>query len=366
MTDKKNRVYELAISVIHNRLTIAEFSELVNKSYRQSQRIISNLEKNGLKGLVHGNTGRAPKNKLSTCLTKSVEELLRTKYRDFNVLHFQEKLKENEGIIVSNATCYRIAKRNGLVKRSHYRIRKKVHKPRPRAACEGMMVQFDGSEHLWLPGITCDLIGGIDDATNIVLGAEFFIGETTLHSMKVMHDIVSDYGVPESFYLDQAGLYGKTYRDKDSTQIGRALDELNCTLLLATSAQAKGRIERLWNTFQDRLIAELKFNEIKTIPAANKFLKEVFIPDYNKKFSVQPRNSETKFRAIPSNASLKKIFSVVKERKITNGNIFSDQNNKFLVISDSNLKGRTIHITTNLKEEINYYIHGNKVEIKKI
>jgi hypothetical protein len=122
-----------------------------------------------------------------------------------------------------------------------------------------MLIQFHGSEYEWFGGFKSDLLGGINDATGTVVGAEFFIGEKSLHCMKVIKDIIETKGVPHAFYL-----FGKDDRDQSSTQIGRPLNELGSDIILANSPQAKGKIERLWNTFQDRLIAELKFYNINS------------------------------------------------------------------------------------------------------
>ena len=165
-------------------------------------------------------------------------------YRNYNLTHFVETIREREGIKINYHGLYRQARKEGLIKYSHRR-KNRAHKLRPRLPREGMLIQFDGSEHMWFNGIVCDLIAGIDDATGRLLSAEFFIGETSLHSMKVIQNIVENYGLPEAFYMDEAAIFGKRDRDWNG-QIARAFESLNIKLILAGSPQGKGRVERLF------------------------------------------------------------------------------------------------------------------------
>ena len=359
MSTKEQKIYEQAIQVICKRLTIVEFAELNNKSYRQAQRIIYKVKNKGMKGVKHGNTGKIPYNKTSPELEMDIHALLKGKYYDFNLTHFKEMIEVHEGIVAGKNIIHRIAKKNDLVKRPKRKQHKKAHKPRPRMPREGMLIQFDGSSHIWFGGFESDLIGGIDDATGKVVGAEFFIGETSLHCMKVMKDIIKGNGIPHAFYLDKAGAFGKDDRDQTSTQIGRALNDIGCDIILASSAQAKGKIERLWNTFQDRLIAELRFNNIRTIPQANKFLKEDFIPRFNESFSYPARYSKYAYMELTQN--LDNIFCIKERRKISTGNTFSWNGECYIVNEDRNYRFRSININTHYNGNITFDIMGKKV-----
>jgi len=362
VSTKEQKMYEQIMQVIYGRLTIMEFSQLNNKSYRQSQRIISKVRLQGIRGLKHGNLGRPPHNKTPTELEMDILALLKGRYYDFNLTHFREMIDVHEGIVAGKNVIHRIASKNNLVKRAKRKAREKPHRPRPRMPQEGMLIQFDGSEHKWFGGFESDLIGGIDDATGKVVGAEFFIGETSLHCMKVMKDIIEREGVPHAFYLDKAGAFGKDDRDQSSTQIGRALSELDCDIILANSAQAKGKIERLWSTFQDRLIAELKFYNIETIPQANTFLKEDFIPRFNEKFCYPARESQKGYREL--NKDLKNIFCIKENRKISNGNTFSWNGQCYVVDEVRSYKFRTININTHYSGEITFDIMGKEVSVR--
>jgi len=359
MSKHDQKMYELAIQVLCKRLTIVEFSVLVNKSYRQSKRIIKKVQAQGMKGVKHGNLGKVPINKTDPELEMDVLSLLKGKYYDFNLTHFREMIETHEGIRAGKNIIHRIATQNNLVKRPKRKSGKKIHSPRPRMPQEGMLIQFDGSEHMWFGNFESDLIGGIDDATGKVLDAEFFIGETSLHCMKVMNDIIEKNGVPHAFYLDKAGAFGKDDRDQDSTQIGRALNDIGCDIILAGSAQAKGKIERLWNTFQDRLIAELRLYEIKTIPSANRFLKEDFLPRFNDKFSYPARDKSKAY--MPLEKDLKNIFCLKEKRKISNGNVFSWNGNQYIIEGFKSYKFRTVNINTHYSGEVSFDIMGKPV-----
>ena len=360
MSKQELKTYRHAMNVIEGRLSITEFALLIDKSYRQAQRIIKKVKDRAEFGRIHGNAGKIPANKTCPRLMEEVLELKRGAYKDFNLTHFVEEIQEREGIAISYSALYRIARKQDLIKYPRRR-RGKVHKPRPRLPREGMLIQFDGSEHIWFGGITSDLIAGIDDATGKVLSAEFFMGETSLHSMKVIQDIVGNHGVPEAFYMDEAAIFGKRDRDWNS-QIARALETLNINLILAGSAQAKGRIERLFRTFQDRLIAELAFVQVKTIEEANDYLRNVFLPKFNEKFSHPPREGQSSFGQIEIlNPDL--IFCRKDKRKITSSNMFSYKGKRYLVCGDRDYRFRRININTHQDGSISYDIASTKVNV---
>lgn len=363
MSRKDQKVYQSCLDVIHGKLTIKEFSILIGKSYRQSQRLVQKVKKKGMSGVKHGNSGKLPHNKTTLILESDIRNLLKKDYYDFNLTHFREMLLEKEGIKIGKNIIHRIAKKSGLVKNPKRRIFKKIHPPRARFPCSGMLVQFDGSVHNWFGSVVCDLIGGLDDATGKILALEFFQGETSLHCMKVMKEITIIYGVPETYYLDGAGYFGKVDRDVE-TQIGRALEELGSRALIAGSSQAKGKIERLWQTLQDRLVAELRYYQITTIEEANKFLKEIFIPKYNEQFSVCAREKECHFKKFQNN-NLDNIFCKKIKRKIGQANNFSIEGEVYWITGEHNFRFRSININTHIDGHRSYDICGREVKVMK-
>ncbi|MGH1469519.1 MAG: ISNCY family transposase [Bdellovibrionales bacterium] len=358
MSHKQIKHHRLAMQVIDGKLTIVDFAIQINKSYRQAQRIIKNIKEKGVIGVLHGNSGKVPHNKTPLSLEHQIIDLLKYKYRDFNLTHFRERLESDEDIIIKKDALHTIASKQGLVKNPKRRGRR-CHKPRPRLPNEGMMIQFDGSKHLWFGDTKTDLIAGIDDATGIVVAGEFFYGETSNHSLKVIREVVDNYGLPESFYMDQATMYGKVDREWES-QISRAFDQTGIRLILAGSSQAKGRIERLWRTFQDRLIAELALYNIEDFDEANKYLKEVFIPTYNLKFSVKAECSDKSYRKNVF-GDLDIIFCKKIRRKIMVGNVFSWDNITWIIDEKSCYYGREININVHLDGSYSFDIMGRKV-----
>ena len=361
MSAKELKIFRLGMEVIDGKLSIVDFSIQINKSYRQAQRIIKKLKDKGPIGAKHGNTGRIPHNKTSIEKEAEVVDLLKNKYKNFNLTHFREKVEKLENLKIKKDALHSIAKKHNLVKHPKRRGRR-CHKPRPRLAKEGMMIQFDGSDHVWFGEERTDLIGGIDDATGIVVAAEFFYGETSNHSLKVIREIIDNYGLPESFYMDQAGIYGKKDREWES-QISRAFDQTGIQLIIAGSSQAKGRIERLWRTFQDRLVVELEFYNITSFDEANTFLKEVFIPAYNLQFSVDAEDPESAYRKNVF-GDLDLIFCKKIKRKIMTGNIYSWENVTWILDEKKCFKGREININIHLNGSYSFDIMGRKVTAK--
>lgn len=357
------KIYRLSYEVISGKLSLREFSLLINKSYRQSQRIIKKIEERDFLGVLHGNSGAIPHNKKIDTVEAQIVDFLNYKYNGFNLAHFKEKLEKIEHIKISKSLLYRIAKKHGLIKAPR-RYKRRSFKPRKRMPMEGMLVQFDGSEHLWFGDRKTDLIAAIDDATGKILAAEFFYGEKSLHSLKVIKDVIDRNGIPESFYMDQAGIYGKIDQDWES-QIGRAFKQLNIKLLIASSPQAKGRVERLFRTLQDRLIAELKLHEINEIEEANNYLKKIFIPEFNRLFGVEAEENEKAYRKNVF-GKLDMILCKKERRKIGVGNIFSYDSVTWSIEDKRCFRGREVNINTHLDGRQSFDIMGKEIKTRPI
>ena len=273
---------------------MAEGALVLGVTERQSYRIKARVREEGVKGVVHGNRGRRCRFKLSEKTERKVVELARGKYRGFNDHHLTEKLEEQEGIELSREKVRRVLRAQGIS--SPRKRRAPKHRSRRvRREAEGMMVQIDGSPHDWLEGrgpYLC-LVGAIDDATSKVAGAFFEEQETSAAYFRLFLEIGRARGLPTSAYADRHSIFF-TEREptideelsgkQPKTQVGRALEELGVTLIPAGSPQAKGRIERLWGTFQDRLVSELRLAGAKNKEQAQAVL-EKFLPQYNRRFS---------------------------------------------------------------------------------
>jgi len=364
MTKDEQEIYSWVVEVLGRRLSMGEFSALSGKSYRQCQRIVARVRAQGMLGVRHGNTGRIPANKTSDFLISQVSELIQSKYYDFNMMHLKEKLEEIEKIKIKYDTLRKVAHSIGVPKKARKRRRKKAHCLRPRMPREGMLIQFDGSEHRWFADskIVSTLIGGIDDATGKILGLEFSCAEDTYSCFRVMRSIAEKHGIPQAYYLDRAAHFGRYDQEQSATQIGRALKELGSKIILASSPQAKGRIERLWGTLQDRLIAELRLRGINRIPQANEYLRNEFIPDFNSKFAVEPRELENAFRPLDAHLRLDLIFGIKEQRKIAANQTFSYGGRVYVLHTDQDLRYRTVEICSSETGVERFLVYGREYQ----
>jgi hypothetical protein len=231
-----------------------------------------------------------------------------------------------------------------------------------------MMLQADGSFHDWLEGrgLYLTLIGTIDDATKWVPDDCFFAPhETTLGYMKLFYELFKKKGIPLSIYADRHSIFWterepteeeQLLNKKPKTQMGRALEELGIRLIPAYSPQAKGRIERLWGTFQDRLVSEMRLKQDKNATEANVTLKE-FIPQYNKQFTREPKEATPAWRPVPPEIDLKQILCIKKKRTVANDNTIAWQGQR-LQIPPSNLRPSF----AKRKVEVRHLIN-NKIEV---
>lgn len=364
MDAKQLKIYRLACEVLAGKLSIKDFSKLIGKSYRQAQRIIKRVETEDFMGVFHGNIGKTPHNKTPELVEAQIKDWLEYKYRGFNLTHFLEMVEKNEQypFMPKKSTIHSIASKYNLVKAPR-RAKRRSFKPRPRMPQEGMLIQFDGSQHVWFGDHKSDLIAAIDDATGKLLGAEFFYGEKSLHALKVIKKVVDDNGIPEAFYMDQAIIYGKIDRDWES-QISRAFEQLNIRLILASSPQAKGRVERLFRTLQDRLIAELSFYNVTTIEEANEFLKS-FIPKFNEQFGVEAQEQGKAYRKNVF-GRLDLILCKKERRKINIGNVFSYSSVTWLIDEKRCYRGREVNINTHVDGHQSFDIMGKEIYPKPI
>lgn len=357
------KLYHLALKVIEGDLKLKDFAVLVGLSKRQAIRKVSRIREMDYLGAVHGNTGNVPVNKTADELEEKVIHLLRTKYQGFNLTHFREMLLTEEKISIKKTTLQILAKKHGLQKHAR-RPTKKLHKPRPRMPQEGMLVQYDGSCHRWFGGKTSHLLLAIDDATGKILNAEFFEGETTFNAMRIIKGIIDEYGIPQAFYFDQAAAYGRKDRDWNC-ELGRAFQTLNCKLILAGSPQAKGRVERVFRTLQDRLVSELSLNKVKSFEEANDFLQNNFIPLFNKQFGIEAQ--------VPTRAFLPNVFADMdlilcrkEQRKVISGNIFSLEGHHYQIEENINHNHRLVNINTHLDGTRSFDIMGRRIAVTKL
>ena len=313
--------------VYRSELTVVQAALVMGVSERQCYRIKARVGKAGAKGVVHGNQGRPCKRKIKDKTLRRVVELARGKYQGFNDHHLTEKLKEQEQIELSREKVRRILRAEGIV--SPKKRRGIKHRSRrERRGSEGMMLQVDGSPHDWLQGRgprLC-LMGAIDDATSKVMGAFFVQAESSWGYFHLFCEIFKEHGVSQSIYTDSHSVFWtdreptleeQLINRKPTTEVGRGLEELGVTLILAHSPQAKGRIERLWNTFQDRLVSELRLAKAKTVAQATVVLNR-YLPVHNRKFA-KPAKAQPAWRKL-STVQIEQALCFKQRRTVAKDN----------------------------------------------
>jgi transposase len=312
-------------------LTVVEAARIVGVSERQMRRIVAAVKKRGSAGVQHGNAGRSPAHRLKSGIRKLVVKLMREKYAGFNDQHFTEKLVEVEKLKVSRAAVRRILRAAGIGA-ARKRRPPKHRRRRDRKPQAGLMILWDGSRHDWLEsrGPMLCLMGAIDDATSELLpGAHFVDQECAEGYLRVLLAIAREKGIPWSAYMDRHGslkrndsfwtLEEELRGKQDPTQVMRALEVLKIEIIYALSPQAKGRVERLWNTLQDRLTSELRLVKAKTVAEANAVLLR-HTRDHNRRFAVPPENSEAAWLPVRAGLDLERVCSFSYEATVSNDN----------------------------------------------
>jgi hypothetical protein len=312
-------------------MTIAAAAEILKISPRQIYRLRAKIKTQGEIGIVHGLRGRTPVNALTTSLCKKIMALYTDKYEKHNFTHFTEILNEEESIPISRETVRKLLRKEG--KGGKIRKTQKHRKRRQRKAREGEMVFLDGSPHHWLgdENAPCTLLLSCDDATGKPLVGLFREQEDREGCFLLLEKLFKKYGFPQILYLDRASQFKTTRHGgihslqikEEQTQFQRAMEELGISIIFSHSPQARGRIERMNGTFQDRLVAELHSRSITTLPEANHYLQQYFIPAYQQKFGLAPRDTPAVWRSVPAKTDLFDTLCVKDERVVGNDNTLS-------------------------------------------
>lgn len=306
------------------RIGIEEAARILERTPRSVYRMISKVREKGPGGVLHGNRNKVSPKRISELIRQQLVQLALGKYRDINDTHFCEILSREEGIVIGRETLRGILRSGGIpskrrVKRRKYRSR------RERKEAFGMMLQIDASPHDWLEGRGpwLTLVGAKDDATGFAW-AHFEEAETTWGYLDLMQEVFKTYGVPLSLYSDRHSIFHTTREPTiieqlndvvPLTQFGRAMDELGVKIIKAWTPQAKGRIERLWGTFQDRLVVELRLAGANTLEQAREVLKR-FLKEYNRRFCVPPKEAAAVFRKAPHKTILHKVLCLKDTRVV--------------------------------------------------
>ena len=371
LKEKDLRRANLIEACIKGTITVKQVAVALGLSERRVKQIKKEVIENGVSSIQHGNRGRKPKNIIPDETKKKILEFRSSyEYEISNFKHFQELLKERENIDISYSALYNILRNAGIKSPKKHR-KAKLHHRRKRKECEGMMLQADGTPFDWFEtGEKYSLHGFIDDATGKITGLYMCKNECLLGYLEVLRQTLENFGIPVSLYPDKYSVFFPPKkvndhitieeqlngREKGITQFGRIVEELGINMFPASSPQAKGRIERLWETLQSRLVTEFRINKIKTIDEANKFLVE-YIKKYNSKFAIQAIKSESQFLKLPKRYNLDELLCVKFERTIDNAGVFSLNNSRFQIM-DKRLPPKT-KVQIFLSQKIGMIVKSN-------
>jgi transposase len=298
----------LVKAALAGQITNAQAAHALSLSGRQFRRLKARYRATGVRGLVHRLRGRPSPRAVDGEVRDRVAELVQTIYRDLNDCHCTEKLREVEGLPVSRSTVRRLRRALGFPAKHHRRPPQHRRRRTP-AAQMGALVLLDGSEFDWLgTGTRWRLLGAIDDATGTVLALHFRPAEDLHGYLTLLRLLAEQHGLPVAFYGDRLGVFVRNdphwsleeelQGAQHPTHFGRVLGDLGIGYLAAHSPQAKGRIERLWGTLQDRLVAELRLGGRQTVQAAAAFLP-AFLADHNRRFARPPAEAQAAWRRPP-------------------------------------------------------------------
>ena len=331
LTPEEGRRLHVLTLLEGTRITVTQAAEALGLTLRQLRRLRGALRREGPAALIHGNRGRPASNRLPESLRAQIVTLARGRYAGLNDHHLSEKLTTVEGLTVSRVTIRRVLRAAGVV--SPRRRRPPRHRSRrPRKAQAGLLLQLDGSPCAWF-GPTqppCSLLAAIDDATGAVLAATFRAQEDAAGYLRLLHTLGRTVGLPAAVYTDAHGIFVRhaphwtlaeeLQGHQDPTQVGRALQALGIHHIVADSPQAKGRIERLWNTCQDRLVAELLLAGIRTPGEGDAFLATTFLPAFNAQFAVPAAVATRAYRPVPRGCDLERVcaFHYVRQVALDN------------------------------------------------
>lgn len=331
LTTREQARIQVLNGVTAGAVRVAQAAELLGVSERHAWRLLAAYRKEGAAAVAHGNRGRKPSTTTDAGTRERVKELAEGRYAGFNHTHLTELLAEREGIGLSRSTVRRILLAAGLRSPRPRRASRRYSR-RERYPQEGMLLQVDGSRHDWLQGRgpRLTLVGGVDDATGKVPAAVFREQEDAQGYLLMLREIIERHGVPAVLYSDRHGIFQRSPKEpeslaeqlrgkRDPTQFARALEELGIGLVLAHTPQAKGRIERVWGAFQDRLVSELRLAGVATIEQANAALAD-FLPRYNARFAVPAAQQAKAYRPAPTSARLDAVLCFKYTRTVANDN----------------------------------------------
>lgn len=344
---------------------------MLDLSGRQIRRVVARVKEEGNKGIIHKSRGQPSNRKLPDALKSKVIKLCQTKYKGFGPTLANEKLFEIDKIKIGGQTLRNWLMQAGFWGANHRR--RKHRRWRERKHYFGEMIQVDGSHHDWFEGRgpKCVLMGYIDDATSIRF-ARFYTHEGTMPAFDNLKRYIKRYGLPKSLYLDKHTTYksnGKlTIEDELNnreklSQLERAAKEMEIEIIHTNSPQAKGRIERSFRTYQERLIKEMRLKGIKTIEEANRSLA-YFLPKHNKRFSIRPVKEDNLHRPLLKDTNLDSILCIKEKRTLRNDFTIAYAKKLYQILNKG--IGKTIEVQERTNGSLHIFYRGIRLQYKPI
>lgn len=363
LTMKEQHKLKMIIDYEAGKIRAQRAAELLGISTRHFRRLVAGFRQRGIAALVHGNRGRTPVNRITDQIRQEILRLAKETYRDYNDCHFTEELAEQAApILVSRSSVRRMRRAAG--QNSPRKRRASPHRSRreryPRA---GMLLQADGSRHDWLEGRGpwLTLVGMIDDANNELVAATFREEEDAAGYFLVLRQVCLSKGIPQAVYADrhtifqspsQPNLEQERSGELPRTQFGRLVDELGIRLIAARSPQAKGRIERLWGTLQDRLVKELRKAGACDLESANRVLT-AYLSKFNARFQLEAAEPGCAYVPWPEGQDLEDFFCFKYSRKVSNDNSISFDHHRLQIPP-----GRQRISFAKARVELRHYLDG--------
>ena len=340
MSERDLQRIEVLSKVVDGRMSVVAAAHVLAISTRHVQRLVDRIEHTGAGSIRHKAIGRPSNNKIASGVRDYVLMLVRERYFDFGPTFAAEKLQEEHGVTVSRETLRKWMQDAGIwLSRKQ---RRTFHQPRLRREAYGELVQIDGSEHRWFEdrGPACSLLVFVDDATGKLMQLRFVRSESAFTYFEALALYLKEHGAPIAFYSDKHSVFRVAKKDpkggQGMTQFGRALSELHIEILCANSSQAKGRVERMNRTLQDRLVKELRLAKISGMEAGNAFLP-TFISQYNDRFAVAPARSDNLHRPVDMTASRLKDVLCKREERYVGAQLTFSYERKRIILEDNDV-----------------------------
>ena len=357
---KELKVNNILEQLVNGKIKNKDAARELGLSIRQVQRKKRLFKQKGASSVIHRSKGKPSSRGIPSSLKEDIVRLYKAEYEGWNFTHFNEFLEREHNIIVSQPVVYRTLTQAGIKSPSRKHHKPKGHPPRARREYAGELIQVDASDHAWieLSGEKHHLHGAIDDATGIVLSC-ILLPEETAHGYQLMlKEIIEDYGIPSCLYTDYRTVFQSpkkltpeeelTGKEIPTTRFTEMLNLLGIDIISTLSPQAKGRIERLWRTFQDRLVKELKKERITSLKEANRYIKEVFLPQYNAKHAAPIDKNKNMFVPVYDNFDYNTELALRAHQRVCHGTYIQSDGNTYAIFKD----GKPSRINTGLAVDV--------------